>query len=334
MGAEWRQTVRHQRQARARWRSSSQFRIRSLGKKGISAFVVPTDNPRFHRQQVRSTKWAFAAPIPVAIVAGQLPVAGRLPSRPARQGACRSRLSNLEGGRIGIAAQAIGIARAAFEAALAYARTRKQFDQPDRRIRQHRQHAGGHAHRRSTRRACSRIMPPACAPTRLPCLSEACQAKLYASEMAEQRVLPGRPDPRRLRLPGRLQCGTATTAMRASRKFTKAPARFNVSLIARTLTYTRGTFMINQTRHRWPLRAAHRQNAAGRQVHRIEDHRVARRRQSRPRRRSWPRCRLRPTMKSTPPSPPPRPPTRAGRTRPSPRGPASCSSCRRWCAST
>ena len=39
-------------------------------------------------------------------------------------------LSNLEGGRIGIAAQAIGIARAAFEAALAYAKTRRQFGQP------------------------------------------------------------------------------------------------------------------------------------------------------------------------------------------------------------
>ncbi|MGO4612108.1 acyl-CoA dehydrogenase family protein, partial [Variovorax sp. 2RAF20] len=39
-------------------------------------------------------------------------------------------LSNLEGGRIGIAAQALGIARAAFEAALAYARDRVQFDKP------------------------------------------------------------------------------------------------------------------------------------------------------------------------------------------------------------
>ncbi|WP_279381623.1 acyl-CoA dehydrogenase family protein, partial [Pseudomonas sp. 71_D] len=39
-------------------------------------------------------------------------------------------LSNLEGGRIGIAAQALGIARAAFEAALAYSKDRVQFDKP------------------------------------------------------------------------------------------------------------------------------------------------------------------------------------------------------------
>ena len=42
----------------------------------------------------------------------------------------RIALSGLEGGRIGIASQAVGMARAAFDAALAYSKERKSFGQP------------------------------------------------------------------------------------------------------------------------------------------------------------------------------------------------------------
>jgi alkylation response protein AidB-like acyl-CoA dehydrogenase len=94
-------------------------------------------------------------------------------------------LSNLEGGRIGIAAQAIGIARAAFDAALAYAGTRRQFDRPIGEFGSigdmlADMHTGINAARLLTMHA-ARLRGAGES-----CLSEACQAKLYASEMAER----------------------------------------------------------------------------------------------------------------------------------------------------
>ncbi len=94
-------------------------------------------------------------------------------------------LSNLEGGRIGIAAQAVGIARAAFEAALAYARTRKQFDRPIAEFGS----IGNMLADMQVSLNSARMLTHHAARMRtagLPCLSEACQAKLYASEMAER----------------------------------------------------------------------------------------------------------------------------------------------------
>ncbi|MCY1437083.1 Acyl-CoA dehydrogenase [compost metagenome] len=94
-------------------------------------------------------------------------------------------LSNLEGGRIGIAAQALGIARAAFEAALGYARERVQFGKP---IIEHQSIANMLADMH-TRLNAARLMTLHAARLKsagLPCLSEASQAKLFASEMAEQ----------------------------------------------------------------------------------------------------------------------------------------------------
>ena len=96
----------------------------------------------------------------------------------------RIALSNLEGGRIGIAAQAIGIARAAFDAAVAYAKERKQFDKP---IAQHQSIANMLADMH-TRLNAARLLTLHAAALRtqgVACLSEASQAKLYASEMAE-----------------------------------------------------------------------------------------------------------------------------------------------------
>ncbi len=94
-------------------------------------------------------------------------------------------LSNLEGGRIGIAAQALGIARAAFEAALAYARDRVQFDKA---IIEHQSVANLLADMQ-TRLNAARLLILHAARLRSagkPCLSEASQAKLFASEMAEK----------------------------------------------------------------------------------------------------------------------------------------------------
>src|SRR5699024_1837553 len=93
-------------------------------------------------------------------------------------------LSNLEGGRIGIAAQALGIARAAFEAALGYAQEREQFGKP---IMEH-QSVGNMLADMHTRLNAARSLILQAAALRtegLPCISEASQAKLFASEIAE-----------------------------------------------------------------------------------------------------------------------------------------------------
>ena len=94
-------------------------------------------------------------------------------------------LSNLEGGRIGIAAQALGIARAAFEAALVYSRDRVQFGKP---INEHQSIANLLADMQVQVNA-ARLLILHAARLRSagkPCLSEASQAKLFASEMAER----------------------------------------------------------------------------------------------------------------------------------------------------
>lgn len=152
------------------------------GKKGISAFIVPTDAPGFvvarseHKMGIRGSDTCAISledcAIPEENLLGQ-----------AGQG-YRIALSNLEGGRIGIGAQALGIARAAFEAALAYARERKQFGVA---IVQHQSIANMLADM-DTRINAARLLILHAARMRtegMPCLSEASQAKLYASELAE-----------------------------------------------------------------------------------------------------------------------------------------------------
>ena len=94
-------------------------------------------------------------------------------------------LSNLEGGRIGIAAQALGIARAALDAARAYAHERLQFGKP---LIAH-QSVSNMLVDMATSVNAARFLVHHAARLRTlgkPCLSEASQAKLYASEMAEE----------------------------------------------------------------------------------------------------------------------------------------------------
>jgi alkylation response protein AidB-like acyl-CoA dehydrogenase len=94
-------------------------------------------------------------------------------------------LSNLEGGRIGIAAQAVGIARAALEAAVAYANDRVQFG---KKLVEHQSIANMLADM-ATQVNAARLLVLHAARLRdagLPCLSDASQAKLFASEMAER----------------------------------------------------------------------------------------------------------------------------------------------------
>ncbi len=155
----------------------------AAGKKGISAFLVPTDTPGFIVNRVEH-KMGIRASDTCAITLDQCAVPeDHMLGEPGRGLAIA--LSNLEGGRIGIAAQALGIARAAFEAALAYANDRVQFGQP----------IAGHqaiAHMLAdmhTQINAARLLVLHAARLRsagLPCLSEASQAKLFASEMAER----------------------------------------------------------------------------------------------------------------------------------------------------
>jgi len=154
-----------------------------LGKKGLSAFLVPTDTPGFvvdrseHKMGIRASDTCA-----VSLRDCRIPAANLLGDR--GRGLAIA-LSNLEGGRIGIAAQALGIARAAFEAALAYARERVQFGKP---IIEHQSIANQLADMH-TRLNAARLMILHAARLRSaeqPCLSEASQAKLFASEIAEQ----------------------------------------------------------------------------------------------------------------------------------------------------
>ncbi len=155
----------------------------SLGKQGLSAFLVPTNTPGF-RIERSEHKMGIRASDTCAITLDDcsIPAANLLGER--GKGLSIA-LSNLEGGRIGIAAQAVGIARAAFEAALLYSRERVQFDKP---IGEHQSIANLLADMHTQINA-ARLLTLHAARLRSagqPCLSEASQAKLFASEMAER----------------------------------------------------------------------------------------------------------------------------------------------------
>ena len=153
-----------------------------LGKKGLSAFVVPTDLPGFQPQKLED-KLGIRASDTCAIVLDACSIPGDHMLGPRGKGLAVA-LSNLEGGRIGIAAQAVGIARAALEAAVAYARERTQFG---KKIVEH-QSVGNLLADMHTRLNAARLLVHHAARLRsagIPCLSEASQAKLFASEAAE-----------------------------------------------------------------------------------------------------------------------------------------------------
>ncbi len=153
-----------------------------LGKKGLSAFIVPTDTRGFTPQKLEE-KLGIRASDTTAIILEDCSIPEENLLGPRGKGLAIA-LSNLEGGRIGIAAQALGIARAAFEAALAYAKDRTQFG---KKLTGHAAIANYLADMH-TRINAARLLILHAARMRsegIPCLSEASQAKLYASELAE-----------------------------------------------------------------------------------------------------------------------------------------------------
>ena len=155
----------------------------AAGKRGSSAFIVPTDTPGYRVASVE-TKLGQKASDTCQIVFEDLRLTPDLLLGEEGQG-YRIALANLEGGRIGIAAQAVGMARAAYEAALAYAQERQSFGKP---IFEHQAVAFRLADM-ATQIHGAELMVLAAAELRdagRPCLKEAAMAKLQASEMAEK----------------------------------------------------------------------------------------------------------------------------------------------------
>ncbi len=155
----------------------------SAGKKGISAFIVPTDTPGYEVVSVEHKLGQHSSDTcALAFTNMRIPVENRLGDE--GQG-YKIALANLEGGRIGIAAQSVGMARAAFEAACAYAKERITFGKP---IIEH-QAVSFRLADMATKIETARQMVLHAAALReagKPCLTEASMAKLVASKMAEQ----------------------------------------------------------------------------------------------------------------------------------------------------
>ncbi len=152
-------------------------------KRGISAFIVPTDTPGYTVAGIEK-KMGQRASDTAQIVFDDMALPPDLLLGEEGQG-YRIALANLEGGRIGIAAQSVGMARAAFEAARAYARERVAFGRP---IAEHQAVAFRLADMATgIEAACQMTLHAATLrDAGLPCLKEASMAKLFASEMAER----------------------------------------------------------------------------------------------------------------------------------------------------
>ena len=156
---------------------------RGAGKKGISAFIVPTDTPGYIVERLEEKTGQSASDTAQIRFDGcRVPVANRVG---AEGEGYKIALSGLEGGRIGIAAQSVGMARAAFEAALRYARERTAFGKP---IAEHQAVQFRLSEMAMQIEAARQLLWHAASlkDAGQPCLKEAAMAKLFASEMAER----------------------------------------------------------------------------------------------------------------------------------------------------
>jgi alkylation response protein AidB-like acyl-CoA dehydrogenase len=155
----------------------------AAGKKGMSAFIVPTDTAGFRVARTEH-KLGLHASDTAHLVFDDMKLTADLLLGAEGEG-YKIALANLEGGRIGIAAQAVGMARAAYEAALSYAKERESFG---KKIIEHQAVAFRLADM-ATQIEVARQMMLHAATLRdagQPCLKEAAMAKLFASEMAER----------------------------------------------------------------------------------------------------------------------------------------------------
>ena len=156
---------------------------KSAGKKGISCFLVPTGTPGYVVARIEDKMGQHASDT-AQIVFDQCRVPADALMGQTGEG-YRIALSNLEAGRIGIAAQCVGMARAALAAALDYARQRESFGKP---IIQH-QAVNFRLADMATQLDAARLLVWRAAELKdagQPCLTEASMAKLFSSEVAEK----------------------------------------------------------------------------------------------------------------------------------------------------
>jgi alkylation response protein AidB-like acyl-CoA dehydrogenase len=156
---------------------------KGAGKRGMSAFIVPTDAPGYTVARLEDKLGQHSSDTAqINFDACRIPAANLI----GQEGeGYKIALGALEGGRIGIAAQSVGMARSAFEVALAYAKERQAFggsifDQ---------QAVGFRLAECATQLEAARQLIWHAAALRdagRPCLKEAAMAKLFASEMAER----------------------------------------------------------------------------------------------------------------------------------------------------
>ena len=156
---------------------------KAAGKKGMSAFLVPTHTPGYVVARLEDKLGQHSSDTAqINFDQCRIPATNLIG---AEGEGYKIALSALEGGRIGIAAQSVGMARAAFECALQYAKERESFGQP---IFSH-QAVGFRLADCATQIEAARQLIWHAASLRdagLPCLKEAAMAKLFASEMAER----------------------------------------------------------------------------------------------------------------------------------------------------
>ena len=158
---------------------------KAAGKKGISAFWVPTNTPGYIVAGLEHKMGQHSSDTAQIVFEGC-----RVPARNliGEEGmGYKIALSGLEGGRIGIASQSVGMARAAFEAALAYAKERESFGKA---IFEHQSVQFRLSEMAMQIEAARQLILHAASmkDAGLPCLKEAAMAKLFASEMAERVV--------------------------------------------------------------------------------------------------------------------------------------------------
>jgi len=160
-------------------------RMEGADKGGITAFLTPTDAPGYVVAKVEE-KLGQRASDTCSLRFEDLRI-----SEDNRIGAegegYRIALSSLETGRIGIAAQSVGMAQAAFDLALAYARDRRAFGKA---LIEHQAVAFRLAEMRTQIEAARQLVVNAARmkDAGVPCLTEAAIAKLFASEAAERVV--------------------------------------------------------------------------------------------------------------------------------------------------
>jgi hypothetical protein len=153
------------------------------GKKGISAFLVDTDQPGYRVAAIEKKMGQHSSDTCQIVLEDlEVPAENLLGALGEGYGIA---LANLEGGRIGIAAQSVGIARSAFEVAVAYAKERTSFGKP---IIEHQAVGFRLADMATQLEAATQLVMHAAAlrDAGASCLKEASMAKLFASEMAEK----------------------------------------------------------------------------------------------------------------------------------------------------